>query len=276
MDRDAGAARHGDSKPTDCGRSQERPGRVREAKGVPAVRGPPDGREDTDQCNVDQNPDHHRTANVLNGQFLPGGLGERFRNHDARPFGWTACGEDSNFTRVVGRARFLAMVDHMETAFQDNPVHTVGELPAEGGVAPSFELVGTDLSPVSLDDFQGRKVVLNIFPSLDTGVCAASVRRFNELAAGLQNTSVVCVSADLPFAQERFCGAEGIDNVSVASSFRSRFGKDWGVEMTDGPLEALLARSVVVLDADHKVIYTQLVPEITQEPDYDDAVAALG
>ena len=117
--------------------------------------------------------------------------------------------------------------------------------------------------------------MLNIFPSIDTGVCATSVRRFNELAAGLDNTTVVCASADLPFALARFCGAEGIDNVTAASSFRSSFGADYGVVMTDGPLRGLLARSVVVLDADGTVVYTQLVPEIGQEPDYDAAVAAL-
>ncbi|MDO5619635.1 thiol peroxidase [Kocuria sp.] len=164
----------------------------------------------------------------------------------------------------------------METAFQDNPVHTVGQLPTQGSTAPSYSLVGSDLSEVTSQDFAGRRVVLNIFPSLDTGVCAASVRRFNELAAGLEDTTVLCVSADLPFAQERFCGAEGIDNVVVASSFRSTFGQDWGVSMVDGPLEGLLARAVVVVDADGRVIHTQLVPEITEEPNYDDAVAALG
>lgn len=188
------------------------------------------------------------------------------------------------FGRRNGRVQFYASGGRhpipgyggaMETAFQDNPVNTVGQLPAEGEQAPSYTLVGTDLSTVSAQDMTGRRVVLNIFPSLDTGVCAASVRRFNELAAGLENTTVLCVSADLPFAQERFCGAEGIENVVAASSFRSTFGQDWGVEMVDGPLEGLLARAVVVLDENGTVTYTQLVPEITQEPNYDDAVAAL-
>lgn len=163
----------------------------------------------------------------------------------------------------------------METAFQANSVHTVGELPAVGSTAPSFDLVGTDLSAVTSGDLAGRRVVLNIFPSLDTGVCAASVRRFNELAAGLENTSVLCVSADLPFAQDRFCGAEGIENVITASGFRSTFGEDWGVRMVDGPLEGLFARTVVVVDADGQVTYTQVVPEISEEPDYDAVVAAL-
>lgn len=160
------------------------------------------------------------------------------------------------------------------TAFKSETVNTVGELPTEGSSAPAFDLVGTDLAPVTSKDLAGRTVILNIFPSLDTGVCAASVRRFNELAAGLENTTVVCASADLPFAQARFCGAEGIENVTAASAFRSSFGQDYGVTMTDGPLEGLLARSVVVVDAEGKVVYTQLVSEITDEPDYDAALEA--
>ena len=161
------------------------------------------------------------------------------------------------------------------TAFKGNPVNTVGELPASGAQAPSFDLVGEGLSALTSADVPGR-VVLNIFPSIDTGVCAASVRKFNELAASLDNTTVVNVSQDLPFAQARFCGAEGIDKVKVGSAFRSTFGKDYGVTMVDGPMAGLLARSVVVIDADGKVLYTELVPEITQEPDYDAAVKALG
>lgn len=159
------------------------------------------------------------------------------------------------------------------TAFKGTPVHTVGELPAQGSVAPSFELVGTDLTPVTDTSVEGR-LVLNIFPSIDTGVCATSVRTFNREAAGLDGVTVLCVSHDLPFAQGRFCGAEGIEDVVVASAFRSSFGKDYGVTMTDGPLEGLLARSVVVLDADRTVRYVQLVDEITTEPDYDAALAA--
>ncbi|WP_130864912.1 thiol peroxidase [Acidipropionibacterium timonense] len=159
------------------------------------------------------------------------------------------------------------------TAFKGTPVHTVGELPAQGSVAPSFELVGTDLTPVTDTSVEGR-LVLNIFPSIDTGVCATSVRTFNRKAAGLDGVTVLCVSHDLPFAQGRFCGAEGIEDVVVASAFRSSFGKDYGVTMTDGPLEGLLARSVVVLDADRTVRYVQLVDEITTEPDYDAALAA--
>ncbi len=162
------------------------------------------------------------------------------------------------------------------TAFKGAPVQTVGELPAVGSAAPSYDLVGDGLSQVTNANAAGKRVVLNIFPSVDTGVCAASVRKFNELAAGLENTVVLNVSADLPFAQARFCGAEGIENVEVGSAFRSSFGQDFGVTMADGPLAGLLARSVVVLDTDGTVKYTQLVDEVTTEPNYDAAIAALG
>lgn len=163
-----------------------------------------------------------------------------------------------------------------DIAFRGTPVQTSGDLPAVGDTAPSFTLVGQDLSDVTSAGLSGRRVVLNIFPSVDTGVCAASVREFNERAASLEDTTVVCVSKDLPFAQARFCGAEGIDEVTMGSAFRSDFGTDYGVLQTNGPLEGLLARAVVVLDAQGSVVYTQLVPEIGEEPDYDAAVAALG
>ncbi|HJG90716.1 MAG TPA: thiol peroxidase [Brachybacterium massiliense] len=159
--------------------------------------------------------------------------------------------------------------------FQSNPVTTVGELPATGSTLPAFELVGQDLGAVSSADLAGRRVVLNIFPSLDTGTCAMSVRKFNELAAGLENTVVVCASKDLPFAQARFCGAEGLENVVTGSAFRSSFGEDLGVTMQDGPLAGLLSRAVVIADENGKVLYTQQVAEVTEEPDYDAAVAAL-
>ncbi len=162
-----------------------------------------------------------------------------------------------------------------ETLFKGTQVHTVGDLPSVGAAAPDFTLTGADLSDVSLGDYAGRRVVLNIFPSVDTGVCAMSVRRFNELAAGLDNTTVVCASADLPFALARFCGAEGIENVVTASTFRSSFADDYGTRLLDGPLAGLNARSVVVIDPEGKVVYTELVPETTQEPDYAAAVAAL-
>lgn len=161
------------------------------------------------------------------------------------------------------------------TAFKGSPVQTSGELPVSGSKAPDFVLVGTDLSEVTSAALKGRRVVLNIFPSVDTGVCAASVRRFNELASSMDNTTVVCASADLPFALARFCGAEGIENVTAASSFRGGFGEAYGVTMTDGPLAGLLARSVVVLDGEGTVLHAELVPEIAQEPDYDAAVEAL-
>ncbi len=173
---------------------------------------------------------------------------------------------------AMNRVRTTGMAN---TAFRGSPVTTVGELPQVGETAPDFQLTGADLADVARGDLSGSRVVLNIFPSIDTGVCAASVRRFNELAAALPDTRVVCVSADLPFALGRFCGAEGIDNVTTASTFRSSFGSDYGVTMADGPLRGLLARSVVVLDADGSVVYTELVPEIAQGPDYDAAVAAL-
>ena len=159
--------------------------------------------------------------------------------------------------------------------FKGNPASTVGQLPATGSPAPAFTLVGTDLSDVTLESLAGRQVVLNIFPSVDTGVCATSVRTFNEKAAGLENTTVVCASADLPFALGRFCGAEGIENVVAASSFRSDFGQTYGATLADTPLAGLLSRAVVVIDAGGKVVYTEQVPEIGQEPDYDAALAAL-
>jgi len=163
-----------------------------------------------------------------------------------------------------------------ETKFRGNPVHTNGDLPAVGSPAPSFTVTGSDLSDITLADQTGKRVVLNVFPSIDTGVCAMSVRKFNELAAGLDNTAVLCISADLPFAMGRFCGAEGIANVVVGSTFRSDFASDYGVKLTDGPLAGLCARSVFVLDTDGSVVYSELVPETGQEPDYDAAVAALG
>lgn len=160
--------------------------------------------------------------------------------------------------------------------FKDIPVTTSGELPLVGSQSPDFLLVKRDLSDIQLSDFRGRKVLLNVFPSVDTGVCAMSVRKFNERAAALPNTVVLCVSKDLPFAHERFCAAEGIENVESVSTFRcDGFEKNFGLLMLDGPLKGLLARAVIVLDENGKVLYTQLVPEITHEPDYDLAIAAL-
>ncbi|MEE1618342.1 thiol peroxidase [Brachybacterium sp. J153] len=156
-----------------------------------------------------------------------------------------------------------------------NPVTTVGELPAIGSTLPGFELVGQDLGAVSSADLTGKRIVLNIFPSVDTDTCAMSVRKFNELASSFENTVVVCVSKDLPFAQARFCGAEGLENVVTGSAFRSSFGEDLGVTMADGPLAGLLSRAVVIADADGTVLYTQQVAEIGEEPDYEAAAAAL-
>lgn len=157
-----------------------------------------------------------------------------------------------------------------------NPVQTVGELPAVGAVLPSFTLVKTDLSEVSLSGFAGKRVVLNIFPSLDTPVCASSVRRFNQELSTLGDTVVLCISADLPFAHGRFCVAEGLDRVIPLSAFRSpEFGQDYGLAIADGPLKGLLSRAVIVADETGKIIYTEQVPEIVEEPDYAKALQAL-
>lgn len=158
---------------------------------------------------------------------------------------------------------------------QGNPFETVGNLPAVGSDAPAFTLVKTDLSEVGMGDFAGKTVVLNIYPSVDTGICAASTRRFNEVASSNPDVAVLCVSADLPFAHSRFCGAEGLENVVSLSTFRSAdFGKDYGVTIANGPLAGLMSRAVVVIK-DGKVAYTEQVPEIVQEPNYDAALAAL-
>ncbi|MBF0163508.1 MAG: thiol peroxidase [Magnetococcales bacterium] len=163
-----------------------------------------------------------------------------------------------------------------QIAFKGNPIHTCGQLPAVGSPAPDFKLTGTDLADVTLATFAGKRVILNIFPSVDTAVCAMSVRRFNAEAAKLDNTVVLCVSLDLPFAHKRFCGAEGLSSVHSVSEMRERgFGEAYGVRMVDGPLAGLLGRAVVIIDGTGKVIYTQLVPEIVEEPNYEQALAAL-
>jgi len=162
-----------------------------------------------------------------------------------------------------------------EITLRGNPIHTVGDLPAVGSAAPAFELVGDGLAPVDSADHAGTTMVLNIFPSLDTAVCAMSVRTFNERAASLDGAVVLCISADLPFAQSRFCGAEGIENVITGSTFRSSFGDDYGVRLADGPLAGVMSRAVVVVGPDGTVTYTEQVPEIGQEPDYDAALAAI-
>ncbi len=155
-----------------------------------------------------------------------------------------------------------------------NPFETVGNLPKVGDKAPEFSVVKDDLSDLNLNDLSGR-IILNIFPSIDTDTCAMSVRQFNQKATAIENTSVICISKDLPFALARFCGAEGLENVEVGSAFRSRFGEDYGVTAKTGPLKGLLSRAVVVIDENGKVIYTEQVAETADEPDYDAALNAL-
>lgn len=157
-----------------------------------------------------------------------------------------------------------------------NEIHTLGNLPAIGGSAPDFKLTMTDLSLSSMSEYEGRKLVLNIFPSIDTGTCAASVRQFNKEAAELENTIVLCISKDLPFAQTRFCGAEGIENVVMLSDYKDGgFGKAYQVEFTDGPLQGLHSRSVVVVNENGNVVYTEQVAETVDEPNYKAALEAL-
>jgi len=162
-----------------------------------------------------------------------------------------------------------------QIAFKGNPIHTAGTLPNLGSIAPDFKVVKSDLTPLSLSDLRGKKVILNIFPSLDTPVCASSVRRFNVDASKLANTIVVCVSKDLPFAHKRFCTAEGIVNVITGSEYRdSSFSDSYGIRIVDGPLAGLFSRAVVVVNEQGRIVYTEQVPEIAQEPDYDKALAA--
>jgi thiol peroxidase len=157
-----------------------------------------------------------------------------------------------------------------------NPINTIGDLPKIGGKAPAFKLVDKELNDVSLDSYKGKKKLLNIVPSLDTPVCATSTKKFNDFANARNDVAMLIISADLPFAQSRFCGAENTQNVVTLSMMRDKnFAKDYGVLITDGPLAGVTARAIVVLDANDNVVYTQLVPEIGQEPDYDKAMAAL-
>lgn len=161
-----------------------------------------------------------------------------------------------------------------DITFKGNAAKTAGSLPEVGSELKDFSLVSSDLSEKSLSDFKGKKVIMSIFPSIDTGVCQAAARKFNEAAASLDNTVVVNISRDLPFALSRFCAAEGIKNVETLSDFRSSFGEDYGVTLEDTPLKGLLSRAVIVADENGKVVYTEQVPEITQEPDYDAALSA--
>ena len=164
----------------------------------------------------------------------------------------------------------MASISHRGTA-----ITTSGDLPAVGTPAPDFSLVAADLSELTLASFAGQNLVLNIYPSIDTPTCAQSTRTFNEEAASMDNTTVLCVSADLPFAQSRFCGAEGLERVKTGSTFRSGFALDYGVQITDGALQGLTARAVVVINGEGEVVYTELVPEIGQEPNYAGAKAAI-
>ena len=163
-----------------------------------------------------------------------------------------------------------------KVTLKGNPFNTVGELPKVGTSAPDFKLIKADLSEASLATYAGKRKVLNIFPSIDTPTCALSVRAFNQKAAALKNTVVLCISADLPFAQKRFCGAEGISNVETLSTFRSNFGKEYQVEMADSALKGLCSRAVLVLDENNKVIHSEQVGEIANEPNYEAALSALG
>ncbi len=174
------------------------------------------------------------------------------------------------FITLIAQGGFAVSV-----TLKGNPIRTAGELPKVGSTAPEFKLTKNDLSDVSLKDYGNKKKVLNIFPSLDTPTCALSVRQFNQQAAALNNTVVLNISADLPFAQKRFCAAEGIKDVETLSTFRSTFGKDWHLEILDSGLKGLCSRAVVVLDENNKVLYTEQVAEIANEPNYQKALAAL-
>ena len=159
---------------------------------------------------------------------------------------------------------------------RDKPINTIGDLPKVGSGAKDFELIAKDLSRVSLKNYAGSRLVLNIFPSLDTGTCAASVRRFNQIAGNLPDTKVLCISRDTPFAQSRFCGAEGLDKVIMLSDFRTgQFANNYGVKIIDGPLQGLMSRAVLIIDENSKVLYSQQVEEVSEEPDYESATAFL-
>ncbi len=162
-----------------------------------------------------------------------------------------------------------------QIALHGNAVHTVGNLPEIGSSVKNFDLINVDLKSKTNTDFSGKRMIFNIFPSIDTGICAASARKFNEEASGLNNTVVINVSRDLPFALSRFCAAEGLDNVETLSDFRGTFGEDYGVTMSDSPMQGLLSRAVIIADENGKVLYTEQVPEIAQEPNYDNALNAL-
>lgn len=163
-----------------------------------------------------------------------------------------------------------------DITLKGNPIHTQGNLPSVGAKAPDFKLTAGDLSEKSISDFKGKRVVLNIFPSVDTGTCAASVRKFNAEASGLENTVVLCISRDLPFAQSRFCAAEGLENVISLSEFKdNNFSDAYQLKITDGPLAGLMSRAVVVVNEEGNIVYTEQVPEIVDEPNYENAIGVL-
>ncbi len=191
--------------------------------------------------------------------------------------GLLACNSSSQKNNTTKENIETVMTNQNGTAItlRGNEIHTVGHLPQVGTMAENFTLVANDLSEKSLSDYKGKFVILNIFPSLDTGTCSASVRAFNEKAAGMDNTVVLGISKDLPFASNRFCTAEGITNVITLSDFRSDFGNLYGVELADGPMRGLLSRAVIVVDPEGKIVYEEQVAEITHEPNYDAALAAI-
>lgn len=176
---------------------------------------------------------------------------------------------------LVATASFAQNTMGTAITLGGKPIHTIGKLPAVGTPVKSFTLTGVDLADKTFADYKGKYVIMNIFPSVNTGVCSKSVRKFNEDAAGLKNTTVLCISKDLPFAQKQFCGAEGINNVVMLSDFRSDFGSVYGVKIADGPMKGLLSRAVIVIDPAGKIVYEQQVPEIGQEPNYTAAIAAI-
>lgn len=179
------------------------------------------------------------------------------------------------FVSVCLAASCFAQINGTTITLGGNAIHTVGKLPAVGTPVKDFTLTGVDLKEKTLTDFKGKYIIMNIFPSVNTGVCSKSVRKFNEDAAKLSNTVVLCISKDLPFAQKQFCGAEGIDRVVMLSDFRTDFGNTYGVQIADGPMKGLLSRAVVVVNPEGKIVYKQQVPEIGQEPDYAAAIAAV-
>ena len=180
-----------------------------------------------------------------------------------------------SLTKTTNKTSHMENTNGTTITLGGNAVHTVGKLPAVGTQVKDFTLTGIDLQEKTLSDFKGKYIIMNIFPSVNTGICSKSVRKFNEDAVSLNNTTVLCISKDLPFAQKAFCGAEGIDHVVMLSDFRNDFGNIYGVQMVDGPMRGLLSRAVIVVDPEGKIVYEQQVPEIGQEPDYASAIAAV-